>query len=240
MKSAYLLLVLGLALIVVGHGMGLFVAPSEAAMGETGRILYVHVPTAWTAMVVFTIAFVAALGGLWTGRMGWDALIEASAEVGVVFTALLLVQGAVWAKPTWGVYWTWDPRLTTSAILLVLFGVVLLLRHVIEVPERRLTLSAVATIVAFADVPIVYFSVRWWNSLHQAQSTPQTVSKLMWQPLVISIFGTMFLGLALVIARWRIAREHYEREDAAPDLPDLPDQIELSDEPASGGQEVRG
>lgn len=219
--------VLGLTLMAVGHGMGLFMAPPEAMMGDVGRILYVHVPTAWMALLVYMISFVAAVGALWTGRRGWDATVEASVEVGVLLNALLLIQGSIWARPTWGVWWTWDPRLTTAAVLLVAFGVVLVLRRTIEQPDRRMVASAVATVVAFVDVPIVYFSVKWWRTLHQPFSSPKTVDKAMASPLQIAAVGVLLLAIALVVARRRLALKTLEQEDAAPDLPDLPAQLDV-------------
>lgn len=218
---------LGLILLVVGHGVGLFVAPPEAMMGDVGRILYVHVPTAWVAMVVYVIAFIAAIGTLWGGKRRWDATMEASVEVGVLLNALLLVQGSIWARPTWGVWWTWDPRLTTAAVLLVAFGVVLVLRRTIEQPERRTVASAVATIVAFVDVPIVYFSVKWWRTLHQPFSNPRTVDSDMVTPLRVAAFGMLFLALAFVGLRRRLALQRIAVEDEAPDLPELPDQLDI-------------
>lgn len=225
MKTEHGLAALGIVLLAVGHYMGLFVAPPEVMMGDVGRILYVHVPTAWVALVLYLIAFICAIGTLWTSRRTWDATMEGSVEVGTVLNALLLVQGAIWARPTWGVWWTWDPRLTTSAVLLVLFVVVLVLRRTIEQPERRMTATAVATIIAFVDVPIVYFSVKWWRTLHQPFSSPNTVSSSMVTPLRIAAFGMLFLALSYMLMRRRIALERMAAEDDAPDLPELPEQL---------------
>ncbi|MDP6931266.1 MAG: cytochrome c biogenesis protein CcsA [Myxococcota bacterium] len=223
---------LGVALLATGHGMGLFSAPPEATMGESGRILYVHVPTAWIAMLCFLAAFIAAIGSLWTGRLGWDAMVEASAEVGVVLTGLVLVQGSIWGHITWGVWWDWDPRLTTTAVMFVAFAVVLVLRGAIDSPDRRKMASAVATIIAFVDVPIMYMSVRWWRSLHQTQSTPSTVDGSMVLPLRIAAFGMLFLAMGLIGLRWRLARKRLEREQAAPDLPERAPAVRID---AAGG-----
>ena len=225
MKWEHGLAALGLVLLTVGHYMGLFVAPPEVMMGDVGRILYVHVPTAWVALVLYLIAFVCAIGTLWTSKRRWDATMEASVEVGAVLNALLLIQGSIWARPTWGVWWTWDPRLTTAAVLLVLFVVVLVLRRTIEQPERRMTASAVATIIAFVDVPIVYFSVKWWRTLHQPFSSPKTVSSEMVTPLRVAAFGMLFLALGYMGMRRRIAAAKLAEEDDAPDLPELPEQL---------------
>ncbi len=211
---------LGTAMLVWSHYTGLFVAPPEAMMGDVGRILYAHVPTAWVGLLTYLVAFIAAIGALATGRAAWDAMVEASVEVGLLLNALLLIQGSLWAKPTWGVYWTWDPRLTTCAIMVVAFGVVLALRKQIDEPARRLTISAAATIVAFVNVPIVYLSVKWWRTLHQPYSSPETVDSAMVTPLRVAAFGMLFLATCFVVKRWRFSVVELRREFDAPDLPD--------------------
>ncbi len=230
--AAWALTALGFALLTVGHGMGLFVAPAEAMMGDVGRILYAHVPTAWVALVIYLVAFISAIGALATGRWGWDAAVEASAEVGVVLNALLLIQGSLWAKPTWGIYWDWDPRLTTTAVMLIMFAVVLLLRRVVTDPTRRLTVTGVATICSFANVPIVYMSVKWWRTLHQPWSSPETVDSAMVLPLRIAAFGMLFIGVGLVWARQRTILAALQADVAEPDMPELPPALELTAESA--------
>ena len=217
----------GLALLAIGHGMGLFWAPPEAMMGDVGRILYAHVPTAWVALVTYLIAFIAAIGTLWTARHGWDATTESAVEVGVMLNIMLLFQGAIWAKPTWGVYWTWDPRLTTTAVMAVTFIGVLLLRRMIDRPDRRMVASAIVTIIAFVNVPIVYMSVKWWNTLHQNFSSPETVDSYMVLPLRIAAFGMLFTSIGLIGARRQVSLAQLTREDSAPDLPPEADHIQL-------------
>jgi heme exporter protein C len=221
---------LGLVLVVIGQGMGLFVAPAEAMMGDVGRILYVHVPTAWVCLVMYTVAFGAAVTALIKGTKGADAWVEASVEVGLLLNVLLLIQGSIWARPTWGVWWTWDPRLTTAAILVVVFAAVLVLREVIDAPPKRLTVSAVATILAYVDVPIVYMSIKWWRTLHQGFSSPETVASSMVLPLRISAFGMLFLSLGFAMFRKRIALRRLEAEDAESALPPAPVPIDLGRE----------
>jgi heme exporter protein C len=232
MRWEHGLLALGFLLLTIGHGMGLFVAPEEAMMGEAGRILYAHVPTAWVALVTLTFSFFAAIGSLWTGSYKWDAAVEATAETGVVLTALLLFQGSMWAKPTWGVFWDWDPRLTTSAILLVLFVAVLVVRKVVTEPERRLTVTAIAAIIAYVDVPVVYFGVKWWRSLHQIQSSPETVASTMVTPLRIAAFAMLFISIAVCVMRWRTLYGALKVEATAPDLPELPVELALRESEA--------
>jgi heme exporter protein C len=204
---------LALGMLAYGCWLGLAVAPPDRFMGDTQRIMYVHVPSAMGAGVALSLAFLAAIGWLATkGRWAIDAAMEASIEVGVLFSALLTVQGSLWARPTWGVWWDWDPRLTTTAILVLAFGAVLAMRSFVDDPTRRATWTAVATIIAFVDVPIVYFSVRWWRSLHQTQSNTGTMDASMLQPLFINLAGMTLLTVWFIVRRWRVARAHRAAE----------------------------
>ena len=227
----YVFLGLAIVCLLTGSYLGLFVAPPEHYMGDVQRIMYVHVPTAWNAMLAFTWAFVAALWFLFTSRWKWDAHLEASIEIGVLFAFILCMQGSIWAKPAWGVWWDWDPRLTTTAVLLFAFIGILALRHFVDEPIKRATWSAVAAIIAYVDVPIVYFSVRWWNSLHQMQSTPQTVSSQFHWPLRINAFGILFLMIALIMFRSRVALYRLKSHLAEP----LPEEAATDVGYAPGG-----
>ena len=210
------LVALGVALLLAGSWWGLTKAPGEVYMGEVQRIMYVHVPTAWNAMLAMTFAFAAAVMFLFTNEWKWDARMEAAIEVGVLLAFLLCCQGAIWAKPTWGVWWDWDPRLTTTAVLLFAFAGILALRRFVDDPVKRGTWSAVATVIAYADVPIVYYSVRWWNSLHQMQSSPATVSSAFHLPLRLNAFGVLFLMIGFIMLRARIASLRLAEEIAPP------------------------
>jgi heme exporter protein C len=206
--------ILGILLYIVGCYDGLLVAPADRFMGDIQRIMYVHVPCAWNTLVCFTISLVAALGWLLSGARAraegrawkWDELLEATTEIGVVLGAFLIVQGMLWAKPTWGVYWTWDPRLTTVAVMELMFVAVLALRGFVDEPVRRATWSAVVTLVAYVNVPLVYFSVKWWASLHQVQSSPSTVDPAMVLPLRINAFAVLFMSIGLMGLRTQLAR----------------------------------
>lgn len=222
------LVALGMAVMVVGHSWGLFIAPREAMMGDVGRILYVHVPTAWGALLFYLVGFVAAIGSLWTGRRFFDASTTAWVEVGTLMTMLLLIQGSIWARPTWGTWWTWDPRLTTSAVLAMSFGVVLLLRRLIDQAGRRSMATAVSTIVATVNVPIVYKSVEWWNSLHQPMSSRDSIDSPMWMPLMLTAVGVTLLGTGLATLRTLIELSRLLAEEAAPELPELPGRLSLN------------
>jgi heme exporter protein C len=212
-------------LFIVGCYIGLFVAPAERHMGEVQRIMYVHVPTAWNALLCFTCAFIAAIGSLWTGRERWDATLVAAAEAGVVLNGLLLIQGSLWGRATWGVWWDWDVRLTTSLVLLLLFIGVLSLRSFAAGSERRASLTAVAAIVAYVDVPLVYFCVRWWRSLHQIQSSPATVDPAMVLPLRVNAFGLMFAAIWFIVRRARL--ELARRRSSETAIPDRIERIEV-------------
>jgi len=148
----------------------LWISPRDIEQGEAVRLLYLHVPTIWIAFLAF---FVTALSSvLWlvprTRSTTWDLLAGASAEVGVVFTGITLVVGSLWGRPTWGTYWVWDARLTTTAILFFLYLGYLALRRTGSTAEERGKRCAIAALIAFADVPIVHFSVTWWQTLHQS------------------------------------------------------------------------
>jgi heme exporter protein C len=217
-RSAGLLAGLGAIALLAGSFWGLLRAPTEVYMGDVQRIMYVHVPTAWNALLVLTFAFACGLSFLLTNDWKWDCRLEAALEMGVLLSLLLCIQGAIWAKPTWGVWWDWDPRLTTTAVMVFAFGGILALRSVVDDPMKRAVWSAVACVVAFADVPIVYLSVKWWNSLHQAQSTPETISSAFHWPLRINAIGLLLLWSGLVALRARVAGLRL-RSDLGP-LPD--------------------
>lgn len=208
---------IGVAMAVGQPFLALSWVPPEKYMGDTGRIMYVHVPQVWMALIALTLNFGASLAYLL--RKSWvsDALAEASAEVGVLFGGVGVTLGALWAKPTWGAYWTWDARLTTAAILLVVYSGYLALRKFIEDPDKRATWSAVVGIFAAVDIPVLWFSVKWWRSMHQAQSNPSTVDPLMTSVLRFS--ATTFLALLVVFIyqRFLLAQQRRNTEVALPD-----------------------
>lgn len=217
----------GIALLLVGCYVGLFVAPPERHMGNVQRILYVHVPTAWNAMVCYTVAFGFAIASLWSDRKRWDALTVGAIETGLVLNAMLLLQGSIWAKPTWGVWWDWDVRLTTSLVLLILYAAVLALRSFVEEPGRRASWTAIATIIAYVDVPLVYFCVRWWRSIHQVQSSPETMDPAMVLPLRLNAFALLFLAVWFVARRSRLELARRRREEvAAPERLGMTPEVE--------------
>jgi len=173
--------------------MALVWAPTDAVQGDVYRIIYVHVPLAWLAYLAFFVVFIASLGWLWTKRPWFDALAVSSAEVGVLFTGMFIVAGSIWAKPTWGVWWTWDPRLVTTAIMFMMYVGYLLLRSLSTDFARRATRAAVIGVIAVIDIPIVHLSVLWMNSLHQLP----TVLRAGGSPSLDATMG-MTLGISVV------------------------------------------
>ena len=145
-----------------------YIAPTERTMGLIQRIFYFHAASAWAGMTAFSICFVANLLYVWRRQPRWDSLGVSAAEVGLAFITVVLITGPIWAKPAWGICWTWDARLTSTFVLWLLYISYLLLRTLIEEPDRRALLSALFGIFAFLDVPIVFGSIRWWRTQHPA------------------------------------------------------------------------
>ena len=182
------------------------------------RIMYAHVPMVQMMLLAGTITFVCSV--LYLFRASWktDALAEASAELALVFGAIGTTLGAIWGRPTWGVYWAWDPRLTTVAILLVALAGYLALRRFVDDPERRAVWAAVTGIVIAVDVPIIYFSVKWWKSLHQVQSNPKHGGFRRWcTPSAGTSSPSSSLFIVFLVVRYRIALAARIREVTVPE-----------------------
>ena len=193
---------------------GLFNTPSDSMMGEVQRLMYVHVPAAWNSFIAFFIVFVSSLLYLIRKKMFWDHLAASAAEVGVILTALTLCLGSIWGRPTWGVWWTWDARLTTTAILFLLYVGYLAFRSFIEDPLQRAKLAAPLGLLIFLNVPIVYFSVKWWRTLHQVQSSPKTVDPQMVMALRLNAFAFLALLFTFIYFRFRLAERRAKLEEA--------------------------
>jgi len=157
---------LGFALMIAALYMVFVYVPTEKHTGIVQRIFYFHVPVAWVSFLAFFITFLASIFYLWKREIKWDAIACASAEVGVIFTTLVLITGPIWAKPVWGIWWTWDARLTTSLVLWLIYIAYLLVRSFATEPARAARYSAVIGIVGFIDVPIVFITVNLWRTQH--------------------------------------------------------------------------
>ena len=195
--------------------LALFVSPADVNQKDAVRLLYLHVPTAWLAMYVsFGVTSLASALYLWprTRSRFWDLTAGASAEIGVVFLGLTLLIGSIWGKTTWGVWWTWDARLTTTAVLFVLYLGYLAVRRVVADPEVAAKRAAIVAIAAFLDVPLVHKSVEWWRTLHQPASLfderrlldPQ-ITGVMLLTLLVAVFAFTLLYVWLLIHRFRLA-----------------------------------
>jgi heme exporter protein C len=196
----------------------LWYAPTDRLQGPSQRIFYIHVPAAWIGMLAFLVVFVASIGYLTTRASRWDRLAASSAEVGVVFTTGVMVTGPLWARPVWGVYWDWDPRLTSFFVLWLLYLSYLVLRSYVPEPTRRARYSAVLGIVAFLDVPLVYVSVRWWRTLHPEPVVVNAEGpQLPGSMLAVLLTGIVaFTLLYTLLLRLRIANARREEALAAP------------------------
>jgi len=201
---------LSLAALEASAIMSLAVAPPDADQGNVQRLMYIHVPAAWLAYLSFAVVFVASVAYLATKKSRWDRMAAASAEVGVLFTALTIVLGSLWGKPVWGTWWTWDPRLTTTAILLLIYVGYLAVRRLPDSPTRRARWAAVVGIVGFVDVPIVHLSVTWWRGLHQGPTIrllqAPTIAPVMLAALLVGVFAFTLTYLYLMALRLRVGR----------------------------------
>jgi len=181
---------LALVALLAGLGAAFGYAPREAVQGNVQRIMYLHVPAVLTAYLAFALVFVGSLGYLLTRRPGWDRLALSAAEPGVIFTGITIASGSIWGKPTWGTWWTWDARLTSTAVLFLVYVGYLLLRGMIDESDRRARAAAVVGILGTANIPIVHFSVKWWRALHQ----PATILGPEPSPIAPSIALTLFVN----------------------------------------------
>jgi heme exporter protein C len=189
-------------------------APTDAIQGVAQRIFYFHVPMAWVAYLAFFIVFVASLMYLWRKDKRWDWLARASAEIGTVFTTLVLITGSLWGKPIWGTWWQWDARLTTTLILWFIYVGYLMMRSYTGRTASGARAAAVLGIVGFVDVPIDYLSVTWWRTIHPAADyvtggslPPQAVTAFMLSLTTFTLFFALLLALVYQIERVQAATE---------------------------------
>lgn len=210
---------LGAGVLVAAGLAAALVAPPDQLQGNLQRLMYVHVPAAWLAFLSFGLTLLGSAGWLWLRLDRFDRLAVASAEVGVFFTGLAIVLGSIWGKPVWGVWWTWDPRLVTTALLFFVYLGYLALRRATLDPVRRARRSAIFGIVAFVQVPIVHLSVLWWRSLHQPPTVLRpgqpTIDPAMLATLLLNLAAFTALFALLLRSRMRLAEEEQAAEDLA-------------------------
>ena len=208
MRSRFGLLEVLTALSAAMVGAALYlvflVAPREAVMGDMQRIFYFHVASSWTGYLALFVTFVAGLVYLRRREQTWDALGLSSAEIGWMFITGGILTGSVWAKTTWGVWWTWDPRLTTSAVLWLAYASYLILRQAMEEPSLRARVSAVYGIIAFIAVPLNFMAIRWWRAAHPlviessgSGLTPTMLRVMIYCVITFTLFYAVLLALRL-------------------------------------------
>jgi heme exporter protein C len=214
---------LSVVLVTLSIGMVFLYAPSDRVQGAVQRLFYLHLPAAWLAYLSFFIIFVSSVVYLVRRHPRWDRLARSAAELGFVFTTIVLLSGSIWGRPVWGTWWTWDARLTTTLILWFIYLAYFMLRAYVRELERAARYAAVLGIVGFVDVPIIHMSVRWWRTLHP-------------EPIVVRAEGpampeSMLLTLAVTLAAFMVLYvfllvEKYRIEQMKDDLADL--QVQLS------------
>ena len=193
-----------------------FWIPTERNLGVSQRIFYFHVPLAWTGFLAFFFVLAGSVGYLWKRTQGWDHLAYAAAEIGVLFTTLMLVTGIIWAKPVWGIWWTWDPRLTTSLILWLIYVAYLMLRAYSPRGDQGARFAAVLGIAGFIDVPIVYLSIVWWRTVHpQAMVGPAATGDLDPSMRSLLMIATLTFTLLFAYLLWDRVSLRRSEEDVA-------------------------
>ena len=208
--------VLAVLLIVVGTYGGLVLAPADYQQGDAFRIIYVHVPSAWLSLFVYTsMAVAGGVALIWRMKLA-ELYVIAAAPLGAAFTALALVTGMLWGEPMWGTYWVWDARLTSELVLLFLYLGVIALAAAFEDPRRGARAAAVLALIGVVNVPIIHYSVEWWNSLHQGATvtkfdSPSITGDMLW-PLLVNALGFMCYFACLQCVRMRALILSRERD----------------------------
>ena len=209
---------LAFILAIAGLYISFFVAPTDFQQGEGYRIIFIHVPAAWMSMFIYVVmAFWSAIGLAWNTRLSF-VMARALAPTGAMFTFVALWTGAFWGKPMWGAWWVWDARLTSELILLFLYVGVMALQAAIDDPRRADRAGALLNLVGVINVPIIYFSVKWWNTLHQGSSVsltraPSMAQTMLWGMLIMALAAWMYtIAVALVRARTLVLERERQTE----------------------------
>ncbi len=205
-----------IVLTVIGLYLGLFKAPPDYQQGESVRIMYLHVPAAWMSMMIYALmAIMGFIALVWRIRM-MEILAISSAPVGAAFTLIALVTGSLWGRPTWGTYWVWDARLTSELVLLFLYMGVIALYNAYDEPRKAARAAALLSIVGAINLPIIHFSVLWWNTLHQGSSFSAKGSSIdvsmLWPLLIMTIASKFYYGANLLSrARLRLLKQDHRK-----------------------------
>jgi heme exporter protein C len=194
-------------------------APTERTMGTIQRIFYFHVPAGMVGIGAFLLVFIGSLAFLITRNLKWDRFAEASAEIGLLYTTIVLITGPIWAKPVWGIWWTWDARLTSTLVLWFIYWAYVLIRAYVTRPARRALLSAVVGVLGAVDAPIVYFSIRWWRTQHPSPviggGSGSGLEPRMREAFLIALVAYVLLFAVFAMIRMRLARVESEVEEVA-------------------------
>ncbi len=217
-KMAPLFYVLAATLAIVGLYISFFVAPTDATQGEAYRIIFIHVPAAWMSMFIYIVmAIWAGLGLILNTRLS-SMMAQALAPTGAMFTVVALITGAFWGKPTWGTWWEWDARMTSELILLFLYIGYMSLTAAIDDVRRADKAGAILAMVGGINVPIIYFSVKWWNTLHQGASVSLTrspsMAKTMLLGMLIMAIAAWMYSIAVTLSRVRLLMLEREKSSA--------------------------
>ena len=201
------LLCLTVVFMLAGLYWGLLVAPADYQQGESYRIIYVHVPSAWMSMFVYAVMAAAGLIALvWRTKLS-EIVVSECSVIGAMFTALALITGMLWGKPTWGTYWQWDARLTSELILLFLYFGIIAIHSVIEEPRTAARVASILAIIGVINIPIIHYSVTWWSSLHQPNmqlvSKSPSVHPTMLYPLLVMAIAFQLYFVSLLFIRMR-------------------------------------
>ena len=205
---------IAVVLTVIGLWLGFFVALTDATQGQVYRVIFIHVPAAWMSMFIYLVmAFWSAVGLVMNTRLSF-VMSQALAPTGAMFCFVALWTGALWGKPTWGAYWVWDARLTSQLLLLFLYFGFIALTRAIEDPRRADRAGAIIALVGAVNVPIIYFSVQWWNTLHQGASVSLTKAPSMATTMLAGMLVMAFASWAytLAVVFWRVRPMLLERE----------------------------
>jgi heme exporter protein C len=207
------------AAVVAAQAFSILTSPAEGDMGHLQKIMYVHVPAAWMAFISFFVVLVFSLRYMWKRRENDDLLAASAAEVGAVFTGLTLLLGMIWGRPAWGVWWVWDARLTSTLVLFLIFVGYLALRSFVDDAAQRARWSAAVGAIGAINVPIVYMSVKWWRTLHQPPSSPETLDPAYTMGLRLNAIAFLLVTIYFIRKRYEIARveravEHLAEEAA--------------------------
>ena len=216
MTKRIILAAVAVLLVIASAYASFYIAPTEATMGVIQRIFYFHVASAWAGFTAFLICFIGNLLYVWKRQQKYDWLGVSGAEVGLAFTTVVLITGPIWAHPVWGIWWTWDARLTSTFVLWLLYVSYLLLRTLVEEPDRRALLSSLFGIFAFIDVPLVFGAIRWWRTQHpqpvimggQGSGLDPTMKAVFF----FSAFAMHVLMASLIVERYALEKMQTEAD----------------------------